>query len=804
MAEFHSVRFKIIAAVLLQTCLICLALFLIGKDLYANYKKLQIARCEAMVEEDTAYLAETLHSLQTNVRELALVGELLLSEAPDSLDSVAKYAVIQNFQIQRAAVGGGIWYIPYLFGQNRELACFYALRKENSTVLDTGFADRNYYYPGQGWYLDAMRAFVGANGRNRRKVVWSSAYVDAAGACSLMTTASAAILNSDGEIAGLATIDWGLDDIAREIASIRPTEGSITLLADVSHDNILSLSAHEHEQCMLADDLNSLRWFDADAPPQRTIRIDGNDYLSFARKFDNGMMVVVNVPEKELFYTLNRGLLVTLISLLCVMFVASALIWTILNRFINQPVMQLCRAAEAVGAGDLDAIVPLGSRDELGSLSRSFADMAANLKKHIAHIEVITAEKGRIEAELNIAHDIQAAMLPTVFPDRADCALATVMQPAREVGGDFYDFFFVEENRLAIVMADVSGKGVPAALFMAIAKALVRNCIQTCADPGAALTAANIQLSENNTTCMFVTAFAGILNLRTGEFHYANAGHNPFYLCEAGASTKIVDMPPGLPLAVMQDTEYATCTLRLLPNSVIFLYTDGVTEATNSAGEFFGQKRLEATLAACAACLPHDLSRFIADVMAGLAIFACAACQNDDITMLALGWTPDSQCDTAENEANLPEAHMADFYCMRIFPAQVEALPDFMVLLEKAFAAGTFTERQRMRFCVAAEEIFVNIANYAYPDKTDAGTVEILIEVSGIPSILQLRFTDFGEAFNPLNQPQPDLELPAKDRIPGGLGVFLARKGASSIRYVREFGKNILTMTLSAGVGVSC
>lgn len=642
MPEFHSVRFKIIAAVLLQTCLICVALFLVGKDRYANYKKLQVASYQALIEEKTDYLAETLHSLQANVRELALMGELLLAESPASLDRVAQFAVSQNFQIQKAAIGGGIWFIPYLFGKNRELACFYAFRKDNAVIFDPGFASKEYYYPGQSWYQSAMRAFIGASGPNRRKVVWSSAYVDAGGSHSLMTTASAAILDADGGIAGLATIDWSLRDIASGISSISPTHGSFTLLADVSQGVILSRS-DQHDETSVSGASGTPSWFDPDAPRQRTIRIAGADYFSFARKFDNGMMVVVNVPEDELFHSLHRGLIATLISVLCVMLAASALIWFILNRFINRPVTRLCLAAEAVGAGNLDAIVPLDCKDELASLSRSFAAMAANLKQHIAHIESITAEKGRIDAELNIARDIQAAMLPAVFPARGDCALSALMRPAREVGGDFYDFFFVGENRLAVVMADVSGKGVPAALFMAIARTLVRNCLQSCADPGAAFTSANVQLCENNTACMFVTAFAGILDLRTGEFLYANAGHNPFYLCSPADSAKAVKMPSGLPLAVMPDATYATCANRLLPDSSIFLYTDGVSESVNPDGEFFGQQRLEEALSAASACLPTEVARFLADILARLERFAGDSCQNDDITMLALSWMPAAQ-----------------------------------------------------------------------------------------------------------------------------------------------------------------
>lgn len=795
MAILTSIRSKIVLAVLVQTCLIGIVLFVIGKDLYANYKKLQIARCHAIVKEETDKLAGTIHSLQANVLELALIGELLISEEPSSRNRLAEYAVVQNFSNQKDALGGGIWYVPGFFDGKRELTCYYAYKKNNTAVFAPDFSGKDYNYPDQEWYRDAMRVFSDVKERLRRKAVWSPAYKDAAGACSLMTTASAPVLNLAGEIAGLATVDWSLDDMAEEIASILPTAESSTVFVDIVHNVILSASGRHQGDCRLANPLTSLPWFDPNAPGERTILLDGIAWISFARKFENGMMVVVNVPENELFHALNRGLIATILVLFCAMFGASVLIWIMLNRFINQPVARLCRAVEEIGKGNLDATLPAGQAGELGSLARAFALMAGNLKKHIAHIENITAEKGRIDTELNIARDIQAAMLPSVFPERDDCALYAVMRPAREVGGDFYDFFFLDAHRIAVVIADVSDKGVPAALFMAISRTLVRNCIQSCGEPGAALSMANSRLCENNSACMFVTAFAGILDLLTGQFHYANAGHNPFYLCETGEAEP-VHVKPALPLAAMPDTAYETCCLPLQPGSGLFLYTDGVTEAAATEGNFFGSGRLEAALSACMRFFPHDLSGFIAGIMARLETFTHASRQNDDITMLVLAWKPDHKLANSVDMEKLDEKPEWRFHCGRVFPARIDALPDFMAMVEAGLAKGKFTDRQKTRFCVAAEEVFVNIASYAYKGRHDAAEVDISIEVAGCPPSLRLRFTDSGTAFNPLEQDRPDTGLPAAERVPGGLGIFLAAKGSSSIKYAREADKNILTLFL--------
>lgn len=791
---FTTIQSKIIVSVLVLTSLLGLALLLIGKDLYHNYKELRIAQCRAVVAEKTEELADTIRSLDTNARELALIGELLLRERGPGSADLAEYAVTQNFNINKEALGGGLWYVPYGFDKKRELTCFYAFKKNGVAVFDPDFSSRSYFYPGQNWYREAIEDFM-ARKSNIRDVIWSPAYTDAAGTRTLMTTASAAIIDANNEIAGLATIDWSLEAMARKIASIKPTPGSLTVFADIAHGIILGRGNTKHQQNSCLDPLQSLPWFNANAPQEQTLSINGNNYLSFSRKFDNGMMVMVNVPENELFHALNQGLRITLLVLLGTMLASAAITWLLLDRFISKPVMRLCRAAAEVGRGNLDQAFIPSSSDEIGSLAGSFAAMASNLKNHIAQIETITAERSRIDAELNVAKNIQAAMLPTGFPSLDACSLAALMRPAREIGGDFYDFFFIGERQLVVVMADVSGKGVPAALFMAIACTRIRNCVRTWPEPGTALTEANKGLCENNSANMFVTAFIGILDIDSGNFRYANAAHNPFYLCEASGKFKRVSLKPALPLGAMDNTVYDTCNLKLFPGSSVFLYTDGVTEATNEKGDFFGNAGLERSLAAGIPLLHRDLPAFIASILTNLDEFSCGACQSDDITMLAFSFMPGSYArgglDTKSSRTEEPY-----FQREKNYPATLEALPDFMTLVEDALEAGKFTEQQRMRFSVAAEEIFVNIVNYAYTDPEIPAVIEISLQLSEKPAILHLRFTDFGIAFNPLESAPPDLAMPAGERSIGGLGIFLAGKGTSSLQYTREANMNILTMIL--------
>lgn len=244
----------------------------------------------------------------------------------------------------------------------------------------------------------------------------------------------------------------------------------------------------------------------------------------------------------------------------------------------------------------------------------------------------------KTEAELNVASNIQRDMLPNIFPafpDRSEFDVYATMDPAKEVGGDFYDFFMIDQTHLAVVIADVSGKGVPAALFMVIAKTIIRNQAQSSLSPAEIFTRANEQLCENNGEGLFVTAYLGILDLRTGVLTYANAGHNPPLIQQSGGRFEWLKLRPGFVLAGMEGMRYKEFQVTLKPGDCLFLYTDGVTEATNAALELYGEKRLEAVLNSDAAqgLAPDQLLPYL---KSQVDLFAAGAPQADDITMLGL------------------------------------------------------------------------------------------------------------------------------------------------------------------------
>lgn len=284
----------------------------------------------------------------------------------------------------------------------------------------------------------------------------------------------------------------------------------------------------------------------------------------------------------------------------------------------------------------IESFADIRTGDEIEKLSRSFRQMMSDITDYVENLQVMTAEKERIGAELNVATQIQADMLPQIFPAFPEVGSFDIyasMNPAREVGGDFYDFFLIDEDHLAVVIADVSGKGVPAALFMVIAKTVIKNQAHFTPDPADIFGIVNNQLCEGNQAGLFVTAWMGVLTLSTGEFAYANAGHNPPLICHEHGSFEFLKAPVGFVLAGMEDMSYRKSKLTLSPGDRIYFYTDGVTEAENEKEELYGNDRLRDALNGLR---DKSAEEIVAGIRTSVERFSGAAEQFDDITMVAL------------------------------------------------------------------------------------------------------------------------------------------------------------------------
>jgi sigma-B regulation protein RsbU (phosphoserine phosphatase) len=318
----------------------------------------------------------------------------------------------------------------------------------------------------------------------------------------------------------------------------------------------------------------------------------------------------------------------------------AALLIFFIRRDVTRPIGVIAKKAGEFAAadhreGELAAIkLDIKQKDEIGVLASAFEKMTEDLVKYVTELAVTIMTRERIESELEVARNIQAGMLPSAlpaFPERKEFEVFFSMTPAREVGGDFYDFFMTDESHLTLVIADVSGKGVPAALFMMVARTLVKK--EARGEPNEILERVNGMLCEDNGACMFATVFIGVYDVKTGLLKYSSAGHNPPLVIKSGGEAGFLETSPSLVLAIDEAACYASREIVMEPGDTLLLYTDGVTEASNDKGEFFSEVRLARVPEFPALSCARGVIERVQDELRN---FTRGAEQSDDITMLAL------------------------------------------------------------------------------------------------------------------------------------------------------------------------
>ena len=343
------------------------------------------------------------------------------------------------------------------------------------------------------------------------------------------------------------------------------------------------------------------------------------------------------VVRQQRYYLLHNGfyiLMLTGIMIILSMFVV--------NRIVVDPIQQLSKAAVEFAKDDHELTkddvlhLPIRSHDEIGNLYHQIQNMQTRIIDYTDRLTIVTAEKERTNTELKMAENIQRSMLPggfPAFPDRSDFDLCASMTPAKEVGGDFYDFFLLDEDHLAVLIADVSDKGVPAALFMMSAMNLISYRAQQGGTPAEILAGVNAHICKNNSSKMFVTVWMGILDLKTGVMVCTNAGHEYPFIRRSGKTFSMYKDKHGFMVGVRPNVKYTDYELKLEPGDAVFVYTDGVTEATNAEEQFYGRERLGKTLNDAAEKFPQDILKM---VKSDIDAFVDGARQFDDLTMLCL------------------------------------------------------------------------------------------------------------------------------------------------------------------------
>jgi sigma-B regulation protein RsbU (phosphoserine phosphatase) len=760
MKRLISLRTRILLIVLFFLFLLGAAFVLYSMLTTVNYKRLRLEGIEKTVEIETERVNKIITEIEGGAIFYAISGTLCYESQSDELGEALAVEYLSGLP---AAVGGGFWFEPYAFRNDRLRAGFYAFRDKAGRIrLDDTFFMDDYDYHNKIWYREIID-----NITRPHQVAWTRPYTDDSGSFSLMTTAGAGIFNESGRLIAISTSDWEIEDVIKQLIAIHPTENSFVLLCVPEKDYIISST---HLNSFAGDSIRNLPW-DINSS---SITLDGVNYISFNRHMDNGWLLSVQIPENEIFAEVENRNSRFSILIAFVSFAMLFLAYLLISTFINTPIKKLTSGVAHIALGNLDERINISSKDELGQLANTFNKMTVDLKNSIEENAREREEKKRISTELGVAKEIQASMLPCIFPpfpERKEFEIYASMVPAREVGGDFYDFYFIDKNNLAVVIADVSGKGIPAALFMVIAKTLIKNC-SSCKRPKNVFESVNKKLCENNETCLFVTAFMGFYNIPTGRFVYVNAGHNPPLIKKRGGSFEFLKTDPCFVLGWMEAAEYKETEITLEKGDALYLYTDGVTEAMDAQKTLFGEQRLVDALNRNRDSSPKDL---LSAIKREVDSFSGEAEQADDITMLAL-----KVSDTEKNET-MRELRLE---------AKLENLEAVTAFVNSELEKRGYPSNLQNEIDIAVEEVFVNIANYAY----EGGSGAVVISISATDRAT-IKFEDSGKPYNPLEQADPDLEKSPADREIGGLGIYLVKKIMDAVEYSRSEGKNILVIS---------
>jgi len=377
---------------------------------------------------------------------------------------------------------------------------------------------------------------------------------------------------------------------------------------------------------------------------------NGNSVCAFSMTMDSPAWTIVREVSMEENTRLIRGVRRSVAVLAILIFLIALAIYELWQRKFMRQFNTLLKGITRMGQNDAEPITSKPSSiSEFRIMQEEINHTSLALNEQMRTIQKMTAEKERINTEMNLAREIQAAALPSVFPafpDRPEIDLYASMRPAKEVGGDFYDFFLTDEDHLALIIADVSGKGIPAALFMMTAKDLIKNHLMNGCDPAQALQRVNVQFSKENATMMFVTVWLAVVELSTGKGLACNAGHEKPALRRAGGEYELLVYTHNPLVGGLKKARYQNREFELHPGDSLFEYTDGVTEATNPAGEMFREKRLVETLNRYADAEPEELVRRVRDEVDR---FADSAEQFDDITMLCFRYCGAERQQTEED-----------------------------------------------------------------------------------------------------------------------------------------------------------
>ncbi len=672
------------------------------------------------------------------------------------------------------------------FAVSYDRASYDAANYMESEGLDEYYWD----FSDSDWYLDAKN-------RSNKSVFFTDAYEDSQGRG--MTMSCICPIYENDNFVGAIGLDILVGDLNNAILNVDVSENSYAFLINSDGDIISSAGGDANITSITNEAMGHPAYEVRDrilSCENEVSLTSSGIYYAYAPIECTGWIMVIHIPSADIIKPITdiRGeisdstenisnaitsnIIITIVIFIIAFAVVTVAVFVAsgsMAKKLAKPLVQLENDVEVISSGDLEYQSLVHTNDEIGQLAASFNGMTRSLKEHIEELTAVTAEKQRIGAELDVATKIQASMLPCIFPafpERDEFDIYASMTPAKEVGGDFYDFFMIDENNLAVVVADVSGKGVPAALFMVIGKTLIKDHTVPGKDLGEVFTEVNALLCEANSEELFITAFVGVLNLRSGEFRYVNAGHEIPFISRGGKPFAPHKIRAAFVLAGMDGMKYKAGVFQLEPGDKIFQYTDGVTEATDACNELFGMKRLEESLSKVSNRSPEEILR---RVKSDIDMFVGEAAQFDDITMLCL---------------EFKKRYGVGGDGMTVTNLTIDSVTALTEYLESTLENEGAPMSVITKMNIALDEIYSNIVKFS---GAEFAKVTCGVE-NGNTAYLIL--ADNGKPYNPLEQEDPDITLSAEEREIGGLGIFMVKKSMTTIAYEYAGGNNNLTMKL--------
>lgn len=761
-------------------------LFIFSIAFYYTY-----TNTRTILEQDAEFRASvvtdlTISRISSVIRPVEQVPYTLSSalEAKDP-DYAMIHELASEFVLDDTVVfGSAIAFEPYMFDSKRYRYCPYVFETRHA-LLEKDLSSAEYDYFNKDWYR--IPKMLG-------KAVWSEPYYDEGGGDTLMCTYSVPFyhwINHKKVFAGVITMDISLTTLQHILNSAKASQTGLSFL--LSRNGMLIVAAdkrnvntdirklilkgnHTKNDTIIRKMLKGERMFEK-VVDREQLKVPS--WIYSAPIPHTKWIFALTFPTSELYaglYDLNMKL----ISIFLISLVAMTIITILITRKFIRPISRLVDAVQRIGQGDFATCMPVyTSKDEISQLTTAFSSMKDELVHYISNLQEATAAREKIEGELKVAHDIQMGLLPKHFPVRDDWELAAILDPARAVGGDLYDFYFLDDDHLFIAIGDVSGKGVPASLFMVSARALFRSRISLRVPLNQSVYEINKEICMENPNQMFVTFFAGIVDLKNGIMTYCNAGHNPpFIQRHKGIIEKLHDVH-GIPLGIFEHATFGSGTMSFAPGDALVLYTDGVTEALSSADKFYGESPMLEIVRENSDLCPSELIRLLEE---DVQKFMTGVDQADDITLLIL----------KSKQQQGQESMGADTRQIRL-QNQLAELNRLVAMLEQVCEEWEIPAKVTMELNLILEELFTNVVFYAFDDGRDH---EILLTFSK-PSknSIKIVLEDDGKEFNLLEKDTSDtVNDPIEERQIGGLGIHFVKKLVDELSYERRDGKNIVLL----------